>query len=433
MTFHSGVSTRIVRWLGLIAVCAFVLNFISAGDARADEYFDPVGKHFEFNADQLEEPFSSQPSRGFARPGARPEDASLRLPPGFKIGVFAEGFAGSDPRRLQIRNIQVSPGGDLFLVDSRGGRLIVLRDVDGDGKAEFREIFAEGLNRPFGVAFAPGYLYVANTDSVVRFPYEPGQTLAKGDPEKIVDLPAGSMHWTRNLLFNPDHTKLFIAVGSGSNVAERGIEHEFHRASILQSNPDGSELRLYASGLRNPVGLAWNEATGEVWTAVNERDMLGDDLVPDYATSVRDGGFYGWPYFYIGPNPQPSDIGKEKPELASTVTVPDVLFQAHSASLGITFYDGEMFPEDYRGDLLVAFHGSWNRSNKTGYKIVRVRMEDGKPVGGYENFITGWLTAPDSAQVWGRPVMVTVAPDGALLIVDDGGNKVWRVSYEAPN
>lgn len=416
--------------LGLVAMMAVALSFPIQSGAQQGGYFDPVGKHFEIDPDQLDAPNATPSARGFPRAGQAPEGAELQVPPGFKINVFYQ--ADRATRGSRIRNIQVAPNGDFFLVNSsREGTITILRDTDGDGEADFSEVFAEGLNRPFGIAFAPGYIYVGNTGSVVRLPYEPGQTKAGGPPEKIADIPEGSMHWTRNVILSPDYSKLYISVGSGSNVGERGEEHDFHRASILVSDADGSNLRLFASGLRNPVGLDWNPATGELWTAVNERDMLGNDLVPDYTTSVKDGGFYGWPYFYIGANPQPGETGKRKPELASKVTIPDVLFTSHSASLGIAFYEGEMFPEEYRGDLFVAFHGSWNRAEKTGYKIVRVRMKDGKPVGGYENFMTGWLTSPDAATVWGRPVMVTVAPDGALLVVDDGASKVWRISYEA--
>ncbi len=264
---------------------------------------------------------------------------------------------------------------------------------------------------------------------MIRYAYEPGQLTANGPAETVIpELPAGGRnnHWTRNLLFNADHSKLYVSVGSASNL---GVEPP-QRAAILECDPDGSNLRIFASGLRNPVGLAWNPVSGDLWTSVNERDLLGDDLAPDYVTSVQDGGFYGWPYYFIGENFDSRMEGKGTPPDASEVVVPDVLVQAHSAALGMTFYTGEMFPEEYRGDLFVAFHGSWNRSLRTGYKVVRIPFDDeGKPEGGYENFLIGWLPAPDSPWVWGRPVMVTQAPDGALLVVEDTGDKVWRISY----
>lgn len=400
---------------------AITLAWSLASPAEAQEYFDPPGRHYEVTAEGMPAPRATRSVMGFPGRGMPSSGKlELHLPAGFEANVFFEG--GRSPRMIRS-----APGGDFFLVDSSANQILVLRDADGDGKAEFNSVFATGLSRPFGVAFAPGFVYVANTGSLVRFPYQPGDTKAGGPAEVVIEkLPAGGAnnHWTRNLLFSPDGTKLHITVGSRSNVGEDPPM----RAAILQCNPDGSDLRIFASGLRNPTALAWNPATGDLWTSVNERDMLGDNLVPDYVTSVKEGGFYGWPYYYIGANPDPQ-FGSKKPELASKVIVPDVLLESHSAALGMRFYDGEMFPEEYRGDLFVALHGSWNRSKKTGYKIIRVRMNDGKPAGGYENFLTGWLPEANTSQVWGRPVSLIVAPDGAMLIVDDHGRKVWRVSY----
>lgn len=387
---------------------------------------EEVGDRFEIDLPALLE---NEPRQrivlNFPKVVSPPEGAlELSLPPGFEVNVFAEGGF------REPRNIVVAPNGDFFLADSAANTVFVLRDADGDGVAEFRSIFTKGIKRqPFGIAFYPGYVYIGYTGKIVRFAYEPGQTEAGGDPETVIErLPTGGTnnHWTRNLIFNADQTKLYVSVGSSSNLAEE----EPHRATILECNPDGSELRIFASGLRNPVALAWNRVTGELWTSVNERDLLGDDLVPDYVTSVKDGGFYGWPYFYLGPNADFRMDGKGY-DLRNSVITPDVLIQAHSASLGAAFYDGAMFPEEYRGDLFVAFHGSWNRSLRTGYKIVRVRFDpEGRAVGGYENFLLGWLPDPKSPKVWGRPVSVTVAPDGALLITDDGDKKIWRVSYK---
>lgn len=404
--------------LGMLAVVA------GAAPARAEA----VGEKFNIDLDALMSAgeVKTRMVMNFPQEKAEaPEGAKLSLPEGFEINVFAEGGF------RQPRNIVVAPGGDFFLVDSQANTVFVLRDADGDGKAEFRDTFAAGLKQPFGVAFTPGYVYLANTNNVIRYSYKEGQTKAEGAAEVIVpELPTGGRnnHWTRNLLFNADHTKLYISVGSASNLGEEPP----HRATILECNPDGTGLRIFGSGLRNPVGLTWNPVTGELWTSVNERDLLGDELVPDYVTSVKDGGFYGWPYFFLGTNADARMEGKGA-DLKDKVIVPDVLIQAHSAALGMTFYGGEMFPEEYRGDLFVALHGSWNRSLRTGYKVIRVPFEDGKPVGGYENFLVGWLPAPDSPWVWGRPVMVTEAPDGALLVVEDTGDKVWRISYRGTN
>ena len=278
------------------------------------------------------------------------------------------------------------------------------------------------------MAFHKDWFYVANTDSIVRFRYKAGQTAAIGEPEKLVELTPGgyNQHWTRNILFSPDGTKMYVSIGSASNVR---VETDPRRAAISVYDPDGKNHRIYAGGLRNPIGLAWNPKTGELWTAVNERDGLGDDLVPDYVTSVKEGGFYGWPYSYIGQNEEPRRKG-ENPELVKKAIVPDVLLTSHSAALGIVFYSGKMFPKEYSGDAFVALHGSWNRQKLTGYKIIRVRFKDGKLVGNrYEDFLSGWLPNEDSNEVWGRPVGLLVAADGSLLITDDGANKVWRVSY----
>jgi glucose/arabinose dehydrogenase len=278
------------------------------------------------------------------------------------------------------------------------------------------------------MAFHKNWFYVANTNAIVRFSYQPGQTTAAGEPEKLVELTPGgyNQHWTRNILFSPDGTKMFVSIGSATNVS---VESDPRRAAISVYDPDGKNHRIYAGGLRNPIGLAWNPKTGELWTAVNERDGLGDDLVPDYVTSVKEGGFYGWPYSYIGQNEDPRRKG-EGADLVKRSIVPDVLLTSHSAALGILFYDGKMFPKEYRGDAFVALHGSWNRQKLTGYKIIRVKFKDGKLVSNsYEDFVTGWLPDENSNEVWGRPVGLLVAADGSLLITDDGGNKVWRVSY----
>jgi len=290
-----------------------------------------------------------------------------------------------------------------------------------------REIFLEKLNKPLGMLVLKGYFYVANTDGLYRYPYKDGETKITSKGQKIVDLPAGGYnnHWTRNLLANADGSKIYISVGSASNVADHGIDEEKRRANILEINPDGSGERIYASGLRNPVGMGWAPGSNVLWTAVNERDKLGDELVPDYITSVKDGGFYGWPYAYFGQNEDPRRKG-ERPDLVAKTIVPDVPVGSHTASLGLAFYNKTQFPAKYHNGVFVGQHGSWNRSTLSGYKVVFVPFENGKPAGKPEDFLTGF--AESEKKVYGRPVGVTVMNDGSLLVNDDSGNVIWRVS-----
>ena len=345
----------------------------------------------------------------------------LSMPDGFKVELWADGF------RLP-RQAYVAPNGDVLVVESGGGKVTLLRDADNDGKAEFRSEFLTGLQRPFGIDVHNGYLYIANTHNVVRLPYEPGQEKAEGYLEVVVpDIPTGG-HWTRDVIFSPDGSKMYVSIGSRSNITEEPLP----RAAVMEYNPDGSGGRVYASGLRNPVGLRFQPATGRLWTTVNERDGLGDDLPPDYVTSIQEGGFYGWPYAYIGQNADPR-LDSKRMDLVEKTLVPDVLIQSHSAALGLLFYTGGMFPAEYEGELLVALHGSWNRARRTGYKIIRAHMNpDGTAVGSYEDFISGWSENPDAKEVWGRPVGLAQLLDGSLLILEDGGHKIWRVSYANP-
>jgi glucose/arabinose dehydrogenase len=328
----------------------------------------------------------------------------------------------------------LAPNGDVFVAEpgpqANTGRILVLRDRDNDGRADERFVFATGLMQPFGMAFWKDYFYVANTNAVVRFKYKPGQTESASQPEKIVDLPGKGYreHWTRNMIFNPAGTKMYVSVGSETNV---DAEKDPMRAAISEYNPDGTGHSIYAGGARNPIGLAFNPATRQLWAAVQERDLIGDDLVPDYVTSIKQGAFYGWPYSYIGQNEDPRRKG-ERPDLVKKAIVPDVLIQAHSAVLGLVFYEGQMFPQEYRGDAFVALHGSWNRAKRTGYKIIRIRFRGGKPVGGYDDFVAGWMLGEGTPEVWGRPVGLLVLRDGSMLISDDGANKIWRVSYSKP-
>lgn len=368
-------------------------------------------------------PFATDSVRNNARLSPRPENVLPQAPAGFVVQLYASG--------LEIpRKMITAPNGDIFLAESGGGRIRVLRGVNADGSAAQSEVFATGLNRPFGLALYPNganprYLYVGNTNSVVRFPYQTGDLKAGGAAETIIPvLPTGG-HWTRDIVFSRDGSKMLVAVGSGSNVDDNEREH--HRANVLEFTPDGKNEQVYASGIRNPVGLAIHPQTGDLWTSVNERDGLGDDLVPDYITRVVPGGFYGWPWYYLGANQDPRHEGK-RPDLRDKVLVPDVLLQAHTASLAMTFYTGTQFPAEYRGHAFAAQHGSWNRARRTGYKVVYAPVVNGRATGEYVDFLIGFSSADEN--VWGRPVGVAVASDGALLVSDDGSNSVWRVSYQ---
>lgn len=391
---------------------------------------------------QLPPPFHTPWFRKPTRTVPMPEGHRLLVPPGFTVSVFAD--------KLQFpRFMALAPNGDVFVAQPvrNASKIVVLRDADKDGVAESRETFADGLNRPFGLAFWKNYLYVSNNDSVVRFTYTAGQLIAAGVPEKIVDLPPsdaaldadtaarlnidisqtrGYNHWTRNVIFNPAGTKMYVTVGSATNATP---DTDPRRAAVNEYKPDGTGHRVFASGLRNPVGLAYYPGTNTLWTAVNERDHLGDDLVPDYMTSVRDGAFYGWPYSYIGDNIDPT-VKPERPDLVAKAVAPDVLLPSHSAALGLIFYTGSQFPPQYRNSAFVALHGSINRSKLSGYAVMRVPFRNGKPSGPPENFLTGFIARDDEEkQAWGRPVGVLQLADGSILVSDDGGNRVWRVSY----
>jgi glucose/arabinose dehydrogenase len=391
---------------------------------------------------ELPAPFATPWFRKITRVVAMPEAHRLTVPSGFRVNLFAD--------HLQFaRFMALAPNGDVFLAEPvrNAGVITILRDADNDGVAETRETFATGLNRPFGLAFWKNYLYVGNNDSVVRFAYKVGQTKAEGAAETIVDLPAsdaaldedtarrlkidisqtrGYNHWTRNVIFNPAGTKMYVTVGSATNSTP---ESDARRAAINEYDPDGRAHRLFASGLRNPVGLAFFPGTATLWTAVNERDHLGDDLVPDYITSVRDRGFYGWPYSYIGAHIDPT-VSPPRPDLVAKAVVPDVLLPSHAAALGLLFYTGTQFPSEYRNNAVVALHGSINRSKLSGYRVVRVRFRDGRPSGPPEDFVTGFIARDDEEkEVWGKPVGLLQLADGSMLVSDDGGNRVWRVSH----
>jgi glucose/arabinose dehydrogenase len=359
---------------------------------------------------------------GFARPGARPENAIPKAPTGFKVAIYvASGL--TNPRQMRR-----APNGDIFVADTGGGTVRIFRGITADGKPQESSVYTN-LPSAFGINFYPPgpnpqWVYVTNTSTLVRYAYKNGDLKAAGVPETLItDIPAGGGHSTRDIVFSKDGKSLFLAVGSASNNSDN--EAEFHRANILEYTPEGKFVGIYASGIRNPVGLAINPETGELWTSINERDNLGDNLVPDYVTHVARGGFYGWPWFYIGGNHDPAHAGKH-PELKDKVIVPDVLIQAHSASLGMAFYDGKMFPAEYSGDAFAAEHGSWNHSQGAGREVIRIPIEKGRATGVYQDFVTGFTTG---GKAWGRPVGVAVAADGSLLVTDDGARVIWRVSY----
>src|ERR1700733_6604145 len=351
----------------------------------------------------------------------RPENAIPKAPAGFKVDLFvATGL--SIPRQLRR-----APNGDIFLTDTGAGTVRILRGVTADGKPRESSVYAN-FPSVFGINFYPPgpnpqWVYVTNTTTLVRYAYKNGDLRATSEPEKLItDIPSGG-HSTRDIVFSKDGKSLFLAVGSGSNNNDNAAE--FHRANILEYTPEGKFVGIYASGIRNPVGLAINSETGELWTSVNERDNLGDNLVPDYVTHVARGGFYGWPWFYTGGNQDPAHAGKH-PELKDKVMVPDVLIQAHSASLGMAFYDGKMFPAEYSGDAFAAEHGSWNHSQGSGREVIRIPLEKGRASGAYQDFLI-FLMIRGKAR--GTPVRVAAAADGSLVVTDDGARVIWRVSY----
>lgn len=355
-------------------------------------------------------------------------DKKPLAPSGFTVSKFADGFRNP-------RWIYVGPNGDLFISEAStransADRITIMRDENKDGIYEVREEFLSQLNRPFGMLIMGNYFYVANTDALLRYPYTVGEKVIKSKGEKILDLPAGGYnnHWTRNIIASADGKKILISVGSGSNVGENGMDKEERRANILEVDPNGKGERIFATGLRNPVGMDFEPTTHTLWTAVNERDELGDDLVPDYITSVKEGGFYGWPYSYFGQHEDPRLKG-QRPDLVKKAIVPDIPVGSHTASLGLAFYKAKAFPEKYHNGVFVAQHGSWNRSVLSGYKVLFVPFKNGKASGIPEDFLTGFIADPAKSKVYGRPVCVAVLPDGSVLVSDDASNTLWQISY----
>jgi glucose/arabinose dehydrogenase len=404
-------------------------NPVTGQRAFADYSQQKPGVFRKITLADLPEPHASKSVDNGPDEVPRPSNAWPQAPSGFKVELYAESL--DYPRLLRI-----APNGDLFVAESHTGEIKVFRGLK-NGKPEQSQVFATGLRQPFGIAFFPSgkdpeFIYIGNTDSVVRFPYRNGDLKARGPSQKIADLPGGGHlrgggHWTRDIAFSKDDKKMYVSVGSHSNNDDPDTHpEEKYRADILEFNPDGSGMRIFAWGLRNAVGIAVNPLDGELWASTNERDELGDNLPPDYITHVKDGGFYGWPWYYMGGHPDPKHAGKH-PELKAKVITPDVLLQPHFASLQMTFYNGQQFPAEYHGDIFAAEHGSWNRSRRNGYEVVRVPLKNGKAGGEYEEFLTGFTTA--DGKVWGRPVGIAVGKDGSLFVSDDVSRSIWRVSY----
>ena len=384
----------------------------------------------EVSLGSLPEPYASESARKSPNVIEPPENATLNVPAGFTVNVFASGL--DRPRWLAL-----TPDGDVLVTETRENRIQRLSDRDGDGVAEVKETFAtaqNGLDIPFGMAFSSDAFFLGNTDEVLRFDWQVGQRAITGQGEQVMPLPGGgyNQHWTRNVVMAPEGDRLFVSIGSKSNVDEEPLP----RAAVQTVGLDGSNPQVFASGLRNPVGLDFHPVTGELYVTVNERDGLGDDLVPDYFTRVQSGEFYGWPYAYLSsdnldPRRLTQQGGSEAPEKVAEVRSPDVLFQAHSAALGLQFYDGNTFPERYHNGAFVAFRGSWNRSEGTGYKVVFVPFDEaGRPAGSYEDFLTGFLVDPSGPTTWGRPVGLLVLPDGSLLLTEEANGRIYRIQYE---
>jgi glucose/arabinose dehydrogenase len=416
----------------------------------ADWKKDVPGRQHRVTVASLPAPFDSPLATNRPKLVARPPDAQLSVPPGFQVGVFASQLMG--PRKMLV-----AANGDIFVSEPVGSRISVLHPSQDGATAASQEVYAQGLKQPFGLAFYPNarhprWLYVAETNRVVRFAFKTGDVKAQRDPEVVVaELPSGGGHYTRDVAFSPDGRRMFVSVGSASNVAEKmskksppdvkswEAQHglgaawdlETNRAAVLIFNVGSKKpAKIFAAGIRNCVSLTVQPHTGDLWCTTNERDMLGDDLVPDYSTRVSRGGFYGWPWYYMGDHEDPRLKG-DRPDLRGKVLVPDVLYQAHSAPLNLTFYTAtsgsSAFPPEYVGDAFATFHGSWNRGFRTGHKLVRVHMKDGVPTGDYEDFLTGFIV--DDGNAWGRPVATTVLHDGSLLMSDDGANLIYRISY----
>lgn len=431
-----------------IFLLSVLMSVFACGNAGRTPQYSVKNTANSEMIDTLPSPFATKSARNFSKVIGWSEGKTPTAPEGFKVTQFADSL--DNPRW-----IYVGANGDIFVAESNtvlkgikkvgakiapkiktqnlgssANRITLFKDRNKDGVFETRHVFAENLNQPLGMLVLNNHFYVANTDGLLQFDYKMGDTRLSGEGKKIVSLPAGGYnnHWTRNIIANKKGDKIYISVGSGSNVGENGMDKEVRRANILEINPDGSGERIYAAGLRNPVGMDWVPNSETLWTAVNERDGLGDDLVPDYMTSVKEGGFYGWPFAYFGKNEEPRMKEARRPDLVNQSLVPDVALGSHTASLGLAFYSKQSFPSKYHNGAFVGQHGSWNRSTLTGYKVVFVPFENGKPSGKPEDFLTGFIADASKSEVYGRPVCVAILPDGSMLVTDDTSNKIWRVA-----
>jgi glucose/arabinose dehydrogenase len=403
---------------------------LTGQDAFTDAAHESPGTRRHLTVNDLPAPNQKESVDNGANMVPKPANAWPIAPKGFKVEQYTTGL--DNPRLLRV-----APNGDVFVAESQPGKILVFRGVTADGKPQQTSVFAEGLHQPFGIAFYPSgpnpkYVYIGDTDAIVRFPYQNGDLKARGAAEQLAELPGGGRlrgggHWTRDLVFSKDGTKLFASVGSHSNVDDPDTHpEEFHRADVLEFTPEGKFVKVYAWGIRNCVGETINPITGELWCSTNERDVLGNNLVPDYVTHVQEGGFYGWPWYYMGGHQDPRHSGKH-PELQSKVITPDILVNPHFASLEMMFYEGSQFPAEYKGDGFACEHGSWNRAQRSGYEVIRLPMKNGHATGEYEDFLTGF-TVGDGG-VWGRPVGIAEAKDGSIFVSDDGTNSIWHVIY----
>lgn len=401
-----------IKQRGIIAASVVALSAVVGAQG-------PTPKTYHFKASDLKAP--TEPHRTPPTLIPQPADATIQVPAGFTVTKINTG--GYKRGRIAV----AAPNGDIFVSDAGDGAVIALRDANRNGTIEDdeRHVFATGLKQPFGLAFQKGALYVAATDQVVRYPYTNGDLKATADAVQVTPLPTGPGHWTRNIAFSPDGRAFYVTVGSADDIQP---DPDPLRATVLRFKADGTGREVLSSGLRNPVGLAVNPATREVWTTVQEREALGDDLVPDFMAKAAGGRFYGWPWAYIGPNEDPRHAGKN-PELVRKSVVPEVIFESHSSAFGMTFCPSRALPERYRTGAFVALRGSSGRSVRTGYKIVYVPFVKGQPTGAYEDFATGWMLGEDKAEVWGRPTSVSCQPDGSLLVAEDGHGTLWRIAY----
>jgi len=426
------MSLRHLFPMSLATIAMFILSCATTThtDAPTGQYAAGTGPIDKL---QLPAPFATPSARNTSKVIGWPQGRMPKAAPGFEVSLFADNL--DNPR-----STYVLPNGDILVVETTrewpdrpdrpeksANRITLFRDTNKDGKPDLRETFLTGLNMPHGMLLVGNWFYVGNTNGVVRYPYRSGQTKIDGKGEKILDLPAGG-HYTRNLIADAAGKKIYVAIGSASNIDEDNQwEKDQRRAGIVEMNPDGSGARIFANGLRNPVGMDWEPETNVLWTVVNERDLLGDDLVPDYLTSVREGTFYGWPFSYFGQNEDPRKKG-QRPDLVAKAIKPDYAVGSHVAALGLAFYRGKALPQRYHGGAFLGMHGSWNRSAMVGYKVSFVPFKNGKPAGPMEDILTGFVANEKTFDAYGRPIGVTVAPDGSLLVADDSGGKVWRVS-----